>query len=66
MEKLDAVFLDFAQGRAAQKRTYLGEFFSAQMPEGVSGKLFVDFFQLAKETGLSKAIIQFNLRDFEP
>jgi hypothetical protein len=66
VEKLDAVFLDFAQGRAAQKRKYLGEFFPAQMPEGVSGKLFLDFFQLAKETGLSKGMIQFNLRDFEP
>ena len=42
--KLDPVFWDFSRGRAAQKRRFLGEFFPAQLPEGATGKAFVDFF----------------------
>jgi hypothetical protein len=33
-EALDSVFWDFSDGRAAQKRRFLGEFFPAQLPEG--------------------------------
>jgi hypothetical protein len=33
VEALDSVFLDFSEGRIAQKRKYFGEFFPAQMPE---------------------------------
>jgi hypothetical protein len=33
---LDPTFLDFSQGRAAQKRRFLGEFFPAQLPEGAT------------------------------
>ena len=45
---LDPVFLDFSHGRAAQKRRFLGEFFPAQLPEGATGRAFVDFFQVNK------------------
>jgi len=54
---LDPVFLDFTESRNAQKQKYLGEFFPAQMPEGISGVTFMEFFQLDKETGHSKGIV---------
>jgi hypothetical protein len=43
VKRLDPVFLDFSKGRVAQKRKYLGGFFPAQMPEGVSGRVFLEF-----------------------
>ena len=61
VEILDAVFLDFSDGRRAQKRKYFGEFFPAQMPEGATGKLFLEFFQTDKETGKPKGIVGLNL-----
>jgi hypothetical protein len=63
---LDPVFLEFSDGRAAQKAKYLGEFFPAQLPEGVSGKAFLDFFQIDKETGNPKGIVALHLRRFRP
>jgi len=65
MESLDSVFLDFSNARRAQKRKYLGEFFPAQMPEGASGRLFLDFFQTDKETGKRKGIVGLNLQEEE-
>jgi len=65
MESLDSVFLDFSNGRRAQKRKYLGEFFPAQMPEGASRRLFLDFFQTDKETGKRKGIVGLNLQEEE-
>ena len=62
-ESLDSVFLDFSNARGAQKRKYLGEFFPAQMPEGASGRLFLDFFQTDKETGKRKGIVGLNLQE---
>ena len=65
VEALDSVFLDFSRGRTAQKRKYLGEFFPAQMPEGASGRVFLEFFQTDKETGHSKGIVGLNLQEAE-
>jgi len=65
VELLDAVFLDFTRGRRAQKQKYLGEFFPAQMPEGLSAKLFLEFFQTDKETGKPKGIVGMNLQEEE-
>jgi hypothetical protein len=65
VQTLDPVFLDFSRGRAAQKRKYLGEFFPAQMPEGASGRVFLEFFQTDKETGRSKGIVALNLQEAE-
>jgi hypothetical protein len=62
-EALDLVFLDFSGGRAAQKRKYFGEFFPAQMPEGASGKVFLEFFQSDKETGRPKGIVGLTLKE---
>jgi hypothetical protein len=59
--KLDPVFLDFSRGRAAQKQRFLGEFFPAQLPEGATGRAFVDFFQVNKVTGRPKGILAIRL-----
>lgn len=61
-EKLDPVFWDFSQGRTAQKRRFLGEFFPAQLPEGATGKAFVEFFQVNKSTGEPKGILAIRLQ----
>ena len=61
-DALDPVFWDFSQGRAAQKRRFGGEFFPAQLPEGATGRAFVDFFQVNKLTGGPKGIVAIRLR----
>ena len=63
VDSLDPVFLDFSNARRAQKRKYFGEFFPAQVPEGASGRLFLDFFQTDKETGKRKGIVGLNLQE---
>ncbi len=60
-DKLDPVFFDFSRGRAAQKERYIGEFFPAQLPEGATGRAFVDFFQVNKMTGEPKGIVAIRL-----
>jgi hypothetical protein len=61
-KKLDPIFWDFSRGRAAQKRRFLGEFFPAQLPEGATGRAFVEFFQVNKMTGAAKGILAIRLR----
>lgn len=58
---VDPVFWDFSLGRAAQKRRFFGEFFPAQFPEGATGRAFVEFFQVNKETGSAKGILAIRL-----
>jgi len=65
VERLDAVFLDFSQGRKAQKAEYMGEFFPAELPEGTSGKRFLEFFQTDRETGRPKGIVALDLRELQ-
>lgn len=65
VESLDPVFLDFSNGRRAQRHKYFGEFFPAQMPEGATGTLFLEFFQTDKDSGKSKGIVGLNLREEE-
>ncbi len=60
-ELLDPVLLDFSDGRAAQKAKFRGELFPAELPEGLSGRTFLEFFQTDKETGLSKGIVALDL-----
>ena len=60
--KLDPVFWDFSQGRAAQKQRFLGELFPAQLPEGATGRTFVDFFQVNTLSGQPKGILAIKLR----
>lgn len=65
-EKLDSIFLDFSYNRRQQKRRFAGEFFPADLPEGLSGKLYLNFFQLDKETGEPKGIIAIDLKRWKP
>ncbi|HEX7314293.1 MAG TPA: hypothetical protein VF297_10240 [Pyrinomonadaceae bacterium] len=62
-DALDDVFFDFADGRAAQKARFGAEFFPAQVPEGITGSAFLDFFQVDRQTGEPKGIIELILDD---
>ena len=55
VERLDPVLLDFSNGRAAQKARFGGELFPAQLPNGPSGRTFLEFFQIDKQTGIPRA-----------
>ena len=55
------VFFDFSNSRAEQKTKFGGEFFPADLPEGASGKTFLEFFQTDRETGKRKGIVAMNL-----
>lgn len=62
--QLDKVLLDFSpEGRAKMEQKYRGDIFPAELPEGDSGKLFVDFFQTDKHTGEGKGILAINIGD---
>lgn len=62
-DALDDVFFEFADGRAAQKARFGCEFFPAQAPEGVTGRAFLEFFQVDKQTGEPKGIVELELDD---
>lgn len=62
-DALDPVFFEFDNGRAAQKARFGAEFFPAQVPEGITGRAFLDFFQVDKQTGEPKGIIEIELDD---
>lgn len=64
-EMVDAVFLDFTNRRAAQKIRFQGEFFPADLPEGLSGKTFLEFFQVDKDSGDPKGIVALNMETRE-
>ena len=59
---LDPVLLTFDDGRRAMNAKYLGDLFPAEVPEGASGRRFVDFFQIDKDTGNPKGIVLIDLR----
>jgi len=59
--KLDPVFLDFANGRAAQKAAFRGEFFPSSMICVDVGKAFIEFLQLDRFTGKQKGIISISV-----
>jgi hypothetical protein len=64
-EKLNPALLDFSpKGREMMKKKYKGDLFPAEIPEGASGKLFLDFFQADKTTGEIKGIIALHIGDF--
>ncbi len=55
--------LDFSEnGRKKMDMKYRGDIFPAEIPEGLSGKLFLNFFQEDKNTGAPKGIIAIELR----
>jgi hypothetical protein len=55
--KLDPVFLQFANGRAAQKAAFKGEFFPSSMICADVGHTFLDFFQTDRFTGRQKGVV---------
>jgi hypothetical protein len=59
-------FGDFSNGRAAQKAKYLGEFFPASFREPSFGGLFLNFFQVDKQTDSPKGIVAIDLREEIP
>ena len=65
-DKVDPVFFDFTNRRAAQKARFSGEFFPADAPEGFSGKAFLDFFQVDRDSGEPKGIVALNVEEWEP
>jgi hypothetical protein len=65
-DRLDPVLFDFTNFRAAQKARFQGEFFPAEIPEGVSGKTFLEFFQTDKESGEPKGVVALNLEVWKP
>lgn len=58
---LEPVFFNFANRRAAQKATYLGEFFPSSAAADPAGNTFLEFFQIDKNTGNRKGIIALDL-----
>ncbi|WP_232504053.1 DUF6932 family protein [Thiomicrospira microaerophila] len=60
--KLDLSLVDFSeQGRANMETLYRGDIFPAEIPEGASGKLFVEFFMTDKNTGDPKGIVAIHI-----
>lgn len=59
---LDPVLLTFGSKRIAQKIKYFGELFPTNCCEQGTGKTWLDFFQVDKDTGKNKGIIGINLR----
>ncbi len=59
--KLDPVLLTFYAGRVLQKAKYLGELFPSMATANVNGDVFLDFFQVDKETGAAKGIVAIDL-----
>ena len=59
---LDPILLTFANGRAAQKIKFGGELFPAGLvADPATGSIFIDFFQIHKDTGAAKGIIAIDL-----
>ena len=61
----EPVFFDFRSHRAAQKAKFLGELFPAEMQEGASGKPFLSFFQIDKDSGAAKGVVSIDLRSID-
>ncbi len=59
--KLDPVLLTFDKGRATQKAKFGGELFPASATASLSGNIFLDFFQIDKNTGRKKGIIALDI-----
>lgn len=59
--RLDPVFLNFKNGRAAQKAVFKGEFFPSSMICADVGKAFIEFMQQDRFTGKQKGILSISL-----
>ena len=56
--KLDPVILELSNGRAAQKKKFLGEYFWFDAQADAFGRPFLEFFQVERNTGKPKGIIE--------
>jgi hypothetical protein len=65
-DALDAVFLDFSHDHARQKARFRCGFFPADLPEELTGKTFLEFFQVDKATERPKGIVTMTLRSWRP
>jgi hypothetical protein len=62
LKKLDPVFFDFSNKRREQKRKYYGELFPANfLACCITGRTYLDFFQIDKHTGDPKGIVALTL-----
>lgn len=61
LAKMDPVLLDFSDRRASQKAKYLGELFPSNAPAGAVGRVFLDFFQIDRDTGRAKGVVRLDL-----
>lgn len=59
--KIDPILLKFDNQRTSQKAKYLGELFPAQFRASITGKTYLEFFQVDKDTGNNKGIIVIKL-----
>ena len=59
--RLHPCFLDFRDGRAAQKARYGGEFFPSSFAANSIGNSFLEFFQLERYSGEKKGIVLVDL-----
>jgi hypothetical protein len=57
----DPLILDFGNRRLRQKLKYGGEMFPADLKEGGSGVVFLEFFERDKSTGNEKGIVEMDL-----
>ena len=62
---IDPVLLEFDRGRTAQKAKFRGEFFPASSVARMRGDVFLDFFQVDRETGQPKGIVALDLGGIE-
>jgi hypothetical protein len=62
---LDPIFFDFKNLRAAQKARFFGEFFPANNTAslGPPFRIFLQFFQIDKDTGAPKGIVGLTLKE---
>ena len=65
MTLIDPVLLEFDRGRAAQRAKFGGEFFPASWVAWMRGDVFLDFFQIDRETGQPKGIVALDLGGIE-
>ena len=62
---IDPVLLEFDRGRAAQRAKFRGKFFPASWVARMRGDVFLDFFQIDRETGQPKGIVALDLGGIE-
>ncbi|MCA9839624.1 MAG: hypothetical protein KC422_22130 [Trueperaceae bacterium] len=64
--KLDPALTSFANGRAAQKAKFFGEFFPAHSPATLAPRpIYLEFFQQVKYSNRKKGIVALDLRRLE-